>query len=259
MSHLPLTAMHTEVYARDFAHENRPKTIPFDDSDEIRHGQLLYRLRSSPSPWRCAGNMDGDNNPYIPSEQQQDWQPLPSLPPPPPVPPSTDAVSAGARCADASIVSGSMGQLDNEQDFSLPQMPTVNVMSPAGKLVCSLATQAEIRGLHRSNTHQQAIKESSTIDKDTSRRVLYERILGLLLGLFESEEESPKERKGEKVILQGDGGNLSHSSDAEERKDLVWVRSIHDEMMLLNSSRAIVSSSLRCRKTISPSRAAPLK
>ncbi|CAM9934815.1 unnamed protein product, partial [Ectocarpus sp. 6 AP-2014] len=214
-----ITAMHTEVYARDFAHQNRPQTIPFDDSDEIRHGQLLYR--SPPSPWQSAGNMDGDNNPHIPSDQQQDRQPLPSLPPPPPVPPSTDAVSAGARCTDANIVSGSMGQLANEQDFSLPQMPTVNVVLPAGKVVGSLATQAEIYGLPRSNTRQ-ASKESSTIDKDTSRRVLYERLLSLVLGLFENEEESPTERKGEELILQGEGGNKSHSSDAEERKDLVW-------------------------------------
>ncbi|CBJ31474.1 hypothetical protein Esi_0257_0041 [Ectocarpus siliculosus] len=105
-------------------------------------------------------------------------------------------------------------------------MPTVNVVSPAGKVVGSLATQAEICGLRRSNTRQ-ASKESSTIDKDTSRRVLYERLLSLLLGLFENEEESPTERKGEKVMLQGEGGNISHSSDAEERIDLVWARALY--------------------------------
>ncbi|CAM9296924.1 unnamed protein product [Ectocarpus sp. 13 AM-2016] len=217
-----MTTLQTEVYARDFAQENGPKMMPFDDSDEIKHEQLLYRLRSSPSSWRRAGNMDGDNNPHISPEQQQDQRPLPLLSLPPPVPPSTDAVSAGAKYADTSIVSGPMGHLDDEQDFSIPSMPTVNVVSPAGKVVDSLATQAEIRGFHRSNTHQQASKESFTIDKDTSRRVLYEHLLSSLLGLFENEEESPKEHKGENFVLHGDGGNSSHSSDTEERKYLVW-------------------------------------
>ncbi|CAM9574243.1 unnamed protein product, partial [Ectocarpus fasciculatus] len=204
------TATHAEVYAKDFVHGNGPKTMPFDDSDEIKHGQLR------------ASNMDGENNPHIPSEPQHSWQQSSSLPPPPPVPPSTYTVSAGARCTGASIVSGSTGQLDNEQDCSRLHMPTVNVVSSAGKVASSLATRSEVRGLHRSNAHQQASKESSTIDRDTSRRILYERALRLLLELFENEEEKPKERKGEQVILEGEGDNLDKTSASAEERHLVW-------------------------------------